>query len=405
MVIRVENNKKQKRAELDGRSREDILRFIETAARQYTPEWRFDRENPDGGTALANVYTDMFMKMLGRFNRVLQKNRIEFFNSIHASVLPPAPSFGYSVFRLVNDTVDGVEIPAGMGLYASASDGEIAFRTVDDLYATPARLEAVYQASDARDGIFLVYPPEGERTEIHLFDMSGENLQRHEFYFSCDTVMDIRTDATIEVIMYGRGEVPISDGMVRNLLNRENAIFEYYSVQGWEELQPALSNAGCLLFYKNEAAPAFERTQIGDKEGFWIRCRALKMEMFDQFYFERLYLTSKGVYLSPDVINGNGIECNLTEYVPFGERFGLYNEVYFACDEALTKRGSQIDFSFTMDFVRVPLTDADTGEGIEWNWIMKKSDFKVDREYDLTIEEVLWEYYNCLLYTSDADEE
>lgn len=384
----------KKKTELDGRSREDILRFIETASRQYTPEWRFDRENPDAGTALANVYADMFTKVLARFNRVLQKNRIEFFNSIHASVLPPVPSSGYAVFGLVNDSVDGVEIPAGMKVYANGADGDVAFATEDDLYVTPARLEAIYQVCDSKDVIRRVYTSQSPEMGVFLFDMSGENLQKHELYFSSDTLLDIRHDATIELLLYVRGNVMISNELVRCLLQRENAVFEYYSDQGWEELRPALSNSGSLLFYKNEFAPAFSKTLVSGQESFWIRCRILKIDQFEHLSFERFYLTVKGVYLPPDVIYGNGIECNIAEYMPFGERFGLYNEVYFACDEALSKRGSQIDFSFTMDFVRVPLTDAEAGNDIEWNWIMKKSDFKVDKEYDLTIEEVLWEYYN-----------
>lgn len=379
---------------LNAKSREDILDFIEEAARQYTPEWRFDRENPDAGTALACVYGDIFVKMLGRFNRVLEKNKIEFFNHLNAHVLPPVPSSGYAVFSMVNDTVGGTQIPAGMGVYGDLPEGGASFRTEDDVYATPAKPEAIFHVWDSRDMIKQVYKSGEEQKELHPFDMPGENLQSHELYFSSDTVLNIHKEATIELVLYARGEVPVPEPMVQRLLGRENAVFEYYSSKGWEELRPALAGSKNLLFYKSEFSPAFERLEISGHESFWIRCRVIKMPLFEDFSFENAYIKSKGVYLAPDVINGNGIECNIAEYVPFGERFGLYNEVYFACDEALSKCGSQIDFSFTMDFLRVPLTDADTGDATQWNWIMKKSDFKVDREYDLTIEEVLWEYYN-----------
>ncbi len=112
---------------LNAKSREDILDFIEEAARQYTPEWRFDRENPDAGTALACVYGDIFVKMLGRFNRVLEKNKIEFFNHLNAHVLPPVPSSGYAAFSMVNDTVDGIQIPAGMGVYGDSPRAGLRF--------------------------------------------------------------------------------------------------------------------------------------------------------------------------------------------------------------------------------------------------------------------------------------
>ena len=384
----------ESRGELDGRTREDILDFIGAAAGQYTPEWRFDRENPDGGTALASVYADMYLKMLGRFNRVLSKHRIGFFNSIRAGVLPPAPSVGYAVFGMVNDSVSGAPIPSGMGVYADTADGTASFCTVEDVYATASRLMAIYQVWDAQDMIKQVYLDGEPKKELHLFDMAGENLQKHELYFSSDTIFNITHEATIELVLYARGEALVSEDYIKRLLNRENAVFEYYSEQGWEELRPALSESKTLLFYKSEFSPAFAKTVVGEHESYWIRCRVLRMEPFENFSFESCYVKSKGVYLAPDGVIGNGIDCNIAEYVPFGERFGMYNEVYFACGEALTKSGSQIDFSFTMDFMRVPLADGEPGDGIEWNWVMKKSDFKVDKEYDLTIEEVLWEYYN-----------
>lgn len=38
--------------EFDQRTKEEILEQIEKKAKSYVPEWRFDKENPDIGTAL-----------------------------------------------------------------------------------------------------------------------------------------------------------------------------------------------------------------------------------------------------------------------------------------------------------------------------------------------------------------
>ena len=380
-------------SDLDQRTREDILDHIEKTAAQYTPEWRFDRENSDAGTALTWVYADMFARMLGKLNRVLDKNKISFFNSINANVLPPVPSSGYVVFDLVNDTVDGTEIESGMGVYADAVDGEVAFRTLDDVYATPANIEEIYQVWDQRNLISHIYSAEGEKKEFILFNGGEENLQKHEMYFCHDQLLDIQSRATIEVVLFVRGEIPVSVEYIQALLNRENAVFEYYTENDFVELRPMLSEQKQILFQINDSDPAFARTEIAGIKSCFIRCRILNMAPFEKFSFESFYMTVKSNYLLPDVINGNGIECSQTEYSPFGERFGLYNEVYFACREALSKLGSVIEFTFSMDFVKIPLTE-DNNESIDWDWVMKKSDVKVNPEYDLTIEEVLWEYYN-----------
>ena len=46
--------------EIDRRSKEDLLRAIALRAAAYTPEWRFDRDDPDLGTALALIYAQLF---------------------------------------------------------------------------------------------------------------------------------------------------------------------------------------------------------------------------------------------------------------------------------------------------------------------------------------------------------
>ena len=41
---------------IDRRTKEDLLRYIKKYLSSYTPEWRFDEDNPDIGTALAYIY-------------------------------------------------------------------------------------------------------------------------------------------------------------------------------------------------------------------------------------------------------------------------------------------------------------------------------------------------------------
>ena len=45
---------------LDGRTAADILALIGRKSGSYTPEWRFDPQSPDGGTALAMLFSEMF---------------------------------------------------------------------------------------------------------------------------------------------------------------------------------------------------------------------------------------------------------------------------------------------------------------------------------------------------------
>ena len=49
--------------------------------------------------------------------------------------------------------------------------------------------------------------------------------------------------------------------------------------------------------------------------------------------------------------------------------------------------------SFSLDYERIPLENSGEPER-DWKLVMKRSDFKPDPEYDITVERVIWEYYN-----------
>lgn len=380
--------------EIDKRTKEDILAYIEKAAENYTPQWRFNRENKDPGTALAYIYADMFSETIKQFNKVLLKNKNSFFNSIGANLLPAVPAGGYAVFSLVNDSVCGTEIESGMVVSADTKDGEVSYETVDDLYVTPSGLACIYQASDASDTIYSLYnAAEGMTAPIRLFDRQEENLQCHKLYIGHDTLLSITGEAFITISFHIRPGISMPKELVQFFTDPAYAIFEYYSQEGYKKLDAVPGEDGTLLFHKKKEDPPFEKTKIGEKKLCIIRCTVLDIKPFHQFSFTHCYLWARGGYTEPDVINGNGIDCNLMEYMPFGERPGLYDEVYFASRETLLKAGSRVELSFSMEFICTPLTDT-VEEGVEWNWVMKKSDFKVDQEFDLTIQEVIWEYYN-----------
>ena len=67
---------------IDTRTEEELLKEIERKAESYTPEWRFDRQHPDAGTALAFMFAKLHHRTISQFNRLLYKNQIDFYNRI-----------------------------------------------------------------------------------------------------------------------------------------------------------------------------------------------------------------------------------------------------------------------------------------------------------------------------------
>ena len=379
-------------------TKEEILRQIQRKARSYTPEWRFDLENPDIGTALAFVYAEMFEGTLRRFEKIPEKNRIVFLNELDAKLLPAVSGAGYVFFKMVNEETEGVELEAGTVVSADVPDspeGQVEFEPVDDLYVTPAVLSRIYQTCGRRDQICRIYSNDIEEEiswPVTFFSSHYPNLQEHCLYLSHRVLFGIHGEGSIRMEWQIPGDARQSDKYLEELQKEEVAVFEYYSEDGWRRFWRQELSEGALLFQKAEGQPAFCRTELEGVSDFWIRCRIWKQEIFDRMRLCSIKLTSRNQGILPDTIYGAGEECNIHEYFPFGERLDLYNEVYFGCQEVLSKSGAQITLSFGIDFVKIPLDGAK--KQIEWEWVMKKSDFKPDLEFDVTIEAVIWEYYN-----------
>lgn len=380
---------------MEDQEKRAVIEQIRQKAASYTPEWRFDVENPDIGTALALVYADLFSDALKHMNRVALKNEIAFFNCLGASLLPALPARGYVRFSLSSGEWGGVEVP--MGTVVSADSGEeengiIQYETVDDMYVTPARLEAVYQTCDNLDYVGCAWDGTREAGEIPVFSRQPGNLQQHLLYLSHETVLDIRHNGEICLEFLGDQGRECGDEILEALARPDQAVFEYGTRDGFLPFDRCFVRDQTVICQKGEGQPAFETAEIGGLTSFWIRLRALNIKLLKQMPVSRIYLKSRGSGIEPDTVYGNGAECSLARYFPFGESLSPYSEVYFGSDEVLGKRGARIELSFGIDFIKIPLEMK--RDMVEWDWVMRRSDFKPDLEYDITIDAVIWEYFN-----------
>ncbi|MCC8027218.1 MAG: baseplate J/gp47 family protein [Clostridium sp.] len=383
--------------DLDTQTKETIIAQIRLKAKSYVPEWRFDENYPDIGTALALVYGDMLSRTARKFEQVFLKNRIAFLNELDAGLLPAAPAGGYVAFSLANEEVDGVELAAGTVVNAESEDddvGVIHYRTQDDVYVSPSSLGALFHTFGEEDFIARLDRPGGEWAPCVLFDVKRENLQRHELYICHREALCIRGEGRIRLFFFLRGELALPEGILEALADPERAEFSYYTEEGYERFGCCRAETDSVLLVKEQDQPPFALTELEGREGYWIRCVIRSAEPFRDFGFSRLSIRSWSGRLEPDMIYANGVECGRKRYFPFGERITPFSEVYFGCQEALCKKGARIELGFNLDYVRIPLDFNGENDPIKWEWIMRRSDFRENPDYDLTIEEVIWEYYN-----------
>lgn len=376
---------------------EDIVTEISSVSSDYTPEWNCSLEDPDIGSALAYIYADMMEDTVKGLERVKDKNRLAFFNSIGAKQQDAVCANGFAVFHLVKDAPCGTEVDAHTGMTAEVGgkEGTVRFETEEDLYVTPAKPKCLYLTDGYNDGIYrLSHDLSNQAKPIVLFRENGENLQKHELYLIHNEVLDIEGEAWIGINLYSHMGQPVAKEVLKAIASVQAAEFSYWTGEGFCSFAKVSYEQSCLNLYKDADMPAFAKMSLEGTESYVIRCQVKDIEKTGPVVVEDIRICSRGRKLRPQYIYGASIECSLKEFFPFGERMNLYEEVYFGSKEALTKRGARVSLGFHLDFVEIPLENAIEEQPVEWKWIMKPSEFRPDPEYDITIEDVIWEYYN-----------
>lgn len=379
-----------------GLSREQLLQALEEKAAAYTPEWRMDLEHPDMGTAVALVFADMFADTARQFQRTAEKNQRAFFNELDAKLLPAEPARGYVTFSLSTDAYGGTEVPAGFGLSAEG-EARIPFETADAVYVCPVRLDAIVSVEAENDRISRIYH-RGESNEepapFELFSGKGDNLQSRQFFACFDEVLQIKGAAVLRLELVPWRFWEAGENGLAWLADSEEARFEYFDGEHFTGFEKQRFESGSILLEKGAGQPPFVSRQWEGSDGYWIRCRLLKKYNRPDLKIEDVKLSVQASHLPPDAVQNEEGELNLWEFLPFGQRPTLFAEAYIAADEVLSKRNARITMQMKVDFVKIPQEYVPGEAERDWKLLMKRSDFKTNPEADITIEEVIWEYFN-----------
>lgn len=381
------------------RATEEIMEGIWEKAGSYVPEWRLDRENPDIGGVLAFVYARMHSGTEEKFRQLPQKFGIDFFNCLNTSMRSPAPAKGYAVFGLADGSFGGTELAAGTALRTEQVDdyGErIPVETTEDVCVIPDTLTCVAEYSSQEDfiGIHQDKAAQENQNGFSLFVREGENLQEHSFYMGHPFLLSLKTCGRISLFFYGKMGEALEGGFLQALGDPEQTTFFYETQEGEVPFRRVYVEQDRIILEKTKEMAAWEAKERLGRTAFWLGCRIHKKGGFPRLAFEDLRLSSEGPPMAPDVIYGDGDEAGEGSYFPFGERPAVYGQVYFASDEVFSKKGAQVELSFELEFASVPVEAFSEEGGIQWKLVMAKEDVQPEREYEITIQEVVWEYYN-----------
>lgn len=358
-------------------------------AKSYVPEWNQDLENKDLGMALIELFSYMHEDTLGKYQLKNQKSRIELLNHLHTSQKPKKPAKGYVHFGLSSDDVEGTELPANTLLRTAktfADGSEIPIETQEDVFVTPANLGTVVECGV--DYIGKLNVEEG----FPFLTFRGENLQDHSFYFSHSSALYMEKQGELSLTFW-KEQHEFVDMKWLDIL-KECVEFSYSSEKGFEPFKKVERKNHSLILTKTLHDPPMIPMELDGLESCFLKCHVKDAMRCHAFGVRDILMGSKANMIPPEDINAAGIQvASEQEFFPFTERPSIYEEVYFASKEVLSKRGALVELSFIIEYGQVYLENTNPSE-VTWKLVMPKQNVKQETTYDITIQEVIFEYFN-----------
>lgn len=354
---------------LDPRDLGDLQRRMAALAASYTPEWRFDGQDPDVGSTLALLYAEQMADNIRRLNRLPEKYHTELVNLLGLSLQPSAPASGTAVVELLRGTVPGVALPQGSRLLADGADGEpILFETMGDVYITNARITDVLSLS-GREG--RICPLLGGPAPAQLIpgvheeeperEAAAELPQSAEEEFPAVPPFDLfdYEEAGIEknaVLLYHRcvfgvdGSVPVrlavtgenGEALAEALADTDRWRWSYYSTGGMTPFPQVSVENGCLVLRREEPS----ETLSLDGVPYYLICLEALEPVREAVTVTDIRAASERPPTPPELILHNGEELEAEECMPFGETVSLFDECYICDDQAFAQEGAEITLSF-----------------------------------------------------------
>lgn len=381
----------------DKREYADILAKIKALSEAFTPEWNFSADEPDIGAAAAMIGAKLLTDTIDKFNKTPEKNLIEFFNKLGAEPLHAKPSSGYLCFGVSGseNNVKGEYVDGGSVFNVSNALGEnIPFTVPAPVYAVNSRITDVICSDSEKDSIHVLYSSEdGERCAFVTDIAADENLQRHILYIRSDYFKGNAESMKFRLrfIPDHADEVTLSafySAIIRSGI--------YYSSEDGFTPCVMLMQKNNELLFEFDGGHIPKSTEILGEEGQWFMIPfsdEISVNDAAQMYIERIAFASFASGIRPDGIFDDMAELNSSELLPFGTSPLPYSSVYFACSSVLCRKGSIVTLEFKNHYNRIPISGDMSDENIDWKFIMKKTNFKKPKKYDVFIKNVVWEYF------------
>ena len=184
---------------------EDIEKLIEKYRKSYAPEWKFDRDNPDAGSVIAQIYARQVEENNRLMSQMPERYHLEFVNMLDSNLRPAQPAGSMVVFNMDTETLMGTQVNKGTRLTADSSDSEsgfIIYETDRNIFVTEAQIRSVFLTDFERGTLSPVF---GELAGPEIITGAVQPLSSDEETSEAESLME---EAELEEDFAARYRIP-----------------------------------------------------------------------------------------------------------------------------------------------------------------------------------------------------
>ncbi|MBQ7706663.1 MAG: hypothetical protein IJT72_02650 [Lachnospiraceae bacterium] len=396
-----------KKLNIDTRTKEDIMNEVVRLAGNYDTGWAPDEENPDIGSALANVFAQEVAENIDRMNEIMDRYHTEFVNMLDISLLPAKPASSIVVCELSDDTIPGAGIPKGTKLLTD-SDEPVVFETEHGLYVTSATLSSAFMA-DRETGAIVpllgsfrnpeLIPGEellsaytnttgaSSREELKSFTLFGESggIDRNVVVFYHPTVFDCEND-DIYVRIEG-GEELVND------IKEKRVRFAYLTNDGIKDYTYRELRDDNKTFVLRKYEP--NRKINAGTELYSMLLMVADRAPVESRHVKSIMFSAHGRPVAAENINNGSNDFDTDDFAPFTDTISVYDDCYICHDNYFSKAGARVKITFDLSISehKVSLTAEQVQESLK---VIKRKPKTTTQEIpgNCYVEEFALEYFN-----------
>lgn len=400
----------------------DIENKIEELRKSYAPEWKFDRDNPDAGSVIAQIFARQLEENNRLMSQMPERYHMEFVNMLDANLRPAQPAASMVIFNYDGGTIMGTQIPKGTRLTADSADtdsGLIVYETERSIYVTDSEIEAVFM-TDAEEGTLSPVFGDFDVPQIISGEIRTDAEEEESSLFSEEETEDIGLGLSRHVppftlfgekenlgrsilIMY---EQRLFDGVdepiyirlegAEEVINRVQSgelTFKYYTKKGFETFESVklMEDGFTFMLIKDKES---QKTTIGEKEYSVVILEENKV-MIDSLEVQNILLSAGGNSKAPEYVGDGSQELDPGKFDPFTDELAVFNECYIGHDSSFSKAGARISLDFKVTYhenqVRVT-AEEEEAELLVIKRKPKKTPY--DTPAQVKVDEIIIEYFN-----------